>query len=153
MDFDGDGRLDVFLVNAWSLHENPPRVDQRGSNKLYRNLGGGLFEDVTQQAGLASDRWGCGVCAADYDNDGHVDLYVTNFGPNALYRNCGDGTFEEVGAQAGVADPGWGAGAAFFDADRDGHLDLYVANAMSIASGSKKRWPASAPIPGATKSR
>jgi hypothetical protein len=95
---------------------------------LYRNLGNGRFEDVTERAGVGDDSWGCGVCAADYDNDGHVDLYVTGFGPNRLYRNLGNGTFEEVAESAGVADAGWGAGAAFFDADRDGRLDLYVAN-------------------------
>ncbi len=77
---------------------------------------------------MADESWGCGVCAGDYDNDGRVDLYVTNFGPNRLYRNRGDGTFEQVAERAGVADPGWGAGAAFFDADGDGDLDLYVAN-------------------------
>jgi enediyne biosynthesis protein E4 len=127
-DYDGDGRLDIYLVNAWALEENPSGVRLKGRNALYRNRGDGTFEDVTDRAGIADDRWGCGVCAADYDNDGLVDLYVTNFGPNSLYRNRGDGTFEQVAERAGVADPGWGAGAAFFDADGDGDLDLYVAN-------------------------
>src|SRR5205085_4353408 len=89
---------------------------------------GGRFEDVTDKAGVGDDGWGCGVCAGDYDNDGLVDLYVTNFGPNQLYRNRGDGTFERAGQRAGVADAGWGAGCAFFDADGDGDLDLYLAN-------------------------
>jgi hypothetical protein len=83
---------------------------------------------VTDRAGVADESWGCGVCAADYDDDGHVDLYVTNYGPNRLYRNRGDSTFEQVAERAGVADPGWGSGSAFFDADGDGDLDLYVAN-------------------------
>ncbi len=128
VDYDGDGRLDVFLVNSWALDEDPSRVRLKGRNALYRNKGDGTFEDVTERAGVGDDSWGCGVSAGDYDGDGLVDLYVTNFGPNLLYRNKGDGTFEEVGAKAGVADPGWGAGSAFFDADGDGDLDLYVAN-------------------------
>ena len=128
LDYDGDGLLDVYLVNAWQLDEKPSAVRLRGKNVLYRNLGGGRFEDVTDKAGVGDDGWGCGVCAGDYDNDGLVDLYVTNFGPNQLYRNRGDGTFERAGQRAGVADAGWGAGCAFFDADGDGDLDLYLAN-------------------------
>src|SRR4051812_23872417 len=128
VDYDGDGRLDIYLVNAWALDEQPSRVRLKGRNSLYRNKGDGTFEDVTDRAGVADESWGCGVCAADYDNDGDVDLFVTNFGPDRLYRNEGDGTFEQVAEEAGVADPGWGAGASFFDADGDGDLDLYVAN-------------------------
>jgi hypothetical protein len=127
-DYDADGHLDIYLVNAWALDETPSRVRHKGRNALYHNRGDGRFEDVTQQAGVADESWGCGVCAADYDNDGRVDLFVTNFGPDRLYRNRGDGTFEQVAEKAGVADPGWGSGAAFFDADRDGDLDLYVAS-------------------------
>ncbi len=128
LDYDEDGRLDLFVVNAWALDENPSRVKEKGRNALYRNLGDGRFEDVTDRAGVADDGWGCGVCCADYDNDGHVDLYITHFGPNRLYRNRGNGTFEQVAERAGVADSGWSSGAAFFDADGDGDLDLYVAN-------------------------
>ncbi|HEX8201210.1 MAG TPA: CRTAC1 family protein, partial [Isosphaeraceae bacterium] len=127
-DYDDDGRLDIYLPNAWALDEAPSRVRTKGRPALYRNRGGGRFEDVTERAGLIDDGWGCGVCAADYDNDGHVDLFVTQFGPDRLYRNRGDGTFEQAAERAGVADAGWGAGAAFFDADGDGDLDLYVAN-------------------------
>jgi hypothetical protein len=127
IDFDEDGRLDVFLVNAWSLDEEPSRVRLKGRNALYRNLGGGQFQDVTERAGVGGDQWGSGVCAGDYDNDGHVDLFVTSFGPSRLYRNRGNGTFEQVADRAGVAEAGWGAGAAFFDADGDGDLDLYMA--------------------------
>jgi hypothetical protein len=128
VDYDGDGRLDIYLVNAWSFEEEPSRVRERGRNALYHNRGEGRFEDVSQAAGVDDDGWGGGVCAGDFDNDGWVDLYVTNFGPNRLYRNRGDGTFEEVAERAGVADSGWGTGASFFDADGDGDLDLYVAN-------------------------
>jgi hypothetical protein len=127
IDFDADGLLDIFVVNAWALDDNPRQVRERGRCALYRNLGQGRFEDVSQSAGIAADDWGCGVCAADYDNDGHVDLYVTNFGESRLYRNRGNGSFEELGDRAGVTAPGWSTGAAFFDADGDGWLDLYVA--------------------------
>jgi hypothetical protein len=128
VDYDRDGRLDIFLVNAWLLEEEPSGVARKDGNILFCNTGQGKFEDVTDRAGLRDRSWGCGVCAADYNNDGWVDLYVTNFGPNRLYRNRGDGTFEEVGEKAGVADSGWSTGSAFFDADGDGDLDLYVAN-------------------------
>ncbi|WZO99284.1 CRTAC1 family protein [Isosphaeraceae bacterium EP7] len=128
VDFDGDTHLDVFLINAWALDEEPSRVRHQGRNALYRNRGDGTFEDVTERAGVADESWGCGVSAGDYDNDGLVDFYVTNFGPNRLYRNKGDGSFEQVAERAGVADTGWGAGSSFFDADGDGDLDLYVAN-------------------------
>ena len=128
IDYDNDGRLDIYLVNGWELEEEPSRVKTKGRNVLYRNRGDGTFEDVTERAGVGDSGWGVGVCAGDYNNDGHVDLYVTNFGPNVLYRNKGDGTFEDVARSAGVADAGWGEGAAFFDADRDGDLDLYVSN-------------------------
>src|SRR5207248_10276860 len=87
VDSDEDGRLDAFVVNAWALDEERSRVRVRGRNVLYRNLGGGRFEDVTDRAGVGGDGWGCGVCAGDYDNDGHVDLFVTGFGPGRLYRN------------------------------------------------------------------
>lgn len=127
IDFDRDGLLDIFLVNAWALEEQPRKTGKKGRNALYRNLGNGQFADVTEASGIAGDEWGCGVSVADFDNDGQVDLYVTNFGPNRLYRNRGNGTFEDVSERAGVTTPGWSAGSAFFDADSDGWLDLYVA--------------------------
>jgi enediyne biosynthesis protein E4 len=126
VDYDNDGRLDIFLVNAWALDEEPSRVRIKGRNALYHNKGDGTFEDVTDKAGVADESWGCGVSAGDYDNDGHIDLYITNFGANRLYRNKGDGTFEQTAERAGVAVKGWSASSAFFDADGDGDLDLYV---------------------------
>src|SRR4029453_5279105 len=124
-DYDGDGRLDVYLVTAAELTKSRERVPHR--NVLYRNLGGLKFEDVSKQAGLDAAAWGNGVCAGDYDGDGALDLYVTNWGSNFLFRNRGDGTFKDVAAAAGVAASGWSTGCTFFDADADGDLDLYVA--------------------------
>lgn len=122
-DYDGDGDLDLYLVNGWRLEgEN---VVERAANALYRNRGDGTFEDVTEQAGVGDAGWGCGAAAADYDADGDQDLFVTNFGPDVLYRNNGDGTFSTVPKGPGM--DGWSTGAAFFDGDGDGDLDLYVA--------------------------
>ncbi|HET6960740.1 MAG TPA: CRTAC1 family protein [Vicinamibacterales bacterium] len=124
-DYDGDGLLDIYLVTGAELTPTRERVPHR--NALYRNLGGWKFQDVSRQAGVDLAAWGSGACAGDFDGDGRLDLYVTNWGPNALFRNRGDGTFEEVAARAGVAAGGWSTGCAFFDADGDGDLDLYVA--------------------------
>jgi hypothetical protein len=127
LDYDGDGRLDVYAVSAFDLDERHGRVRVPHPNALYRNLGGMRFENVAEKAGVDAAAWGYGVCAGDYDDDGRLDLYVTNYGPNILYRNKGDGTFEDVAAKAGVSSDGWSTGCAFLDADRDGDLDLYVA--------------------------
>jgi hypothetical protein len=124
-DYDADGRLDVYLVTAAELSKSRERIPHR--NVLYRNLGGLRFEDVSRKAGLDAAAWGNGACAGDYDGDGKLDLYVTNWGSNFLFRNQGDGTFEDVADAAGVAASGWSTGCTFFDADADGDLDLYVA--------------------------
>ena len=126
LDYDGDGFLDIYIVNAWKLKNGAPEI--KGANALYRNRGDGTFEDVTKQSGVGDRGWGGGVCVADYNNDGAPDLYVTNFGPNLLYRNNGDGTFAEVAQDAGVQGNAWSGNAAFLDFDTDGDVDLYVAN-------------------------
>ena len=125
LDYDGDGRLDIYLVTAAELSPARERIPHR--NALYRNLGGWKFEDVSSKAGVDAASWGNGVCVGDVDNDARPDLYVTNWGSNLLYRNRGDGSFEEIAAQAGLAAGGWSTGCTFFDADGDGDLDLYVA--------------------------
>jgi enediyne biosynthesis protein E4 len=126
LDYDRDGRLDIYLVNGWRLEGS--RIVERGQHALYRGLPDGTFRDVTVEAGVGGEEhWGSGAFVADYDADGLPDILVTNFGPNVLYRNLGNGRFENVARAAGIEAPGWNTGAAFFDADADGDLDLYIA--------------------------
>jgi hypothetical protein len=121
-DMDNDGDLDLYLVQAGSLAD-PSRNEP---NILLRNDGKGFFEPVTGP-GAAGDRgYGMGLACGDYDNDGDIDLYVTNLGPNVLYQNDGHGSFTDVTAAAGVGCGGWSSSAAFVDYDNDGDLDLYV---------------------------
>lgn len=128
LDFDGDGDLDIFLVNGTRRGSLP--AGQEAGNYLFQNNGDGIFTNVTNRAGLGRSGWGQGVCAGDYDNDGHVDLFVTYYGQSVLYRNRGDGTFADVTNSARLVsrDVRWGTGCAFLDYDRDGQLDLFVAN-------------------------
>jgi hypothetical protein len=133
LDYDNDGRQDLFFVNGAALKDpmppggHPDKSDPRFWNRLYRGNRDGTFTDVTEKARLAGHSFGMGVAVGDYDNDGFEDLYVTNVGGNILYHNNGDGTFTDVTARAGVAGGGWSTGAAFVDYDRDGKLDLVVA--------------------------
>jgi len=126
LDYDRDGRLDVYLPNGWRIESG--RIVERGRHALYRGLPDGAFRDVTDEAGVGGEGcWGTGVTAADYDGDGWTDLFVSCFGVNLLFRNLGGGRFENVAARVGVEAPGWNTAAALFDADADGDLDLYVA--------------------------
>ncbi len=129
-DYDGDGWPDLFFVNSknWPGAAGPAPV-----SALYRNNRDGTFADVTKAAGLAVPLYALGGVAADYDNDGLVDLYVTCLGANHLFKNLGHGKFADVTAKAGVGDPGFSTSAAFFDYDKDGRLDLYVANYVAWA--------------------
>ncbi len=130
LDYDNDGWLDLYLVQGSTVERYKAGNNLHGA--LYHNERNGTFVEVTEKAGLTRPAWGMGVTTGDYDNDGFVDLYLTNLGPNILYRNNGDGTFTDVTAKAGVGDPRWSASAAFGDYDRDGNLDLYVANYIKI---------------------
>jgi enediyne biosynthesis protein E4 len=134
LDVDNDGWQDVLFVQSM----NWPKLGARGSGArgsgtpsypaLYRNNHNGTFTDITRTSGLAVEMYGLGVAAADFDNDGDVDIYLTALGPDRLFRNMGGGRFEDVTARAGVGDPGFSTSAVWFDYDRDGRLDLFVAN-------------------------
>jgi hypothetical protein len=108
---------------------------------LYRNLGQGRFADVSAKAGIGKTSfYGMGVAAADYDNDGHTDIYITGYPSGALFHNNGDGAFTDVTKQAGVANQGeWGASAAWFDYDNDGRLDLFIANYAEFSYDDPRR--------------
>ena len=130
-DYDSDGRPDVYLVNgstsaAMRGKEKAPRA------ALYRNLGNWKFEDVTEKAGVANERWGYSVAVGDYNNDGRPDMFIGNFGVSRLYRNNGDGTFTDVAEKLGVARKGWSTGASWGDYDGDGRLDLFVPGYVQI---------------------
>lgn len=145
IDYDNDGWLDLFFVNGTRFESNYPKGSEPVS-RLYKNNRDGTFTDVTVKAGVARHGWGQGVCAGDYNNDGHEDLFVTYWGDCALYRNNGDGTFTDVAKKAGVTTrtntglKRWNTGCAFLDYDLDGHLDLYVANYIDFD-------PKTAPLP------
>ena len=136
-DYDGDGLLDIYLITGAELTPGRERVAHR--NTLYRNLGGWKFEDVSKRAGVDLAAWGSGACTGDFDGDGRLNLYVTNWGANALFQNRSDATFEDVAVRAGVAAGGWSTGCAFFDADADGDLDLYVARYVDTSWDSVVR--------------
>jgi enediyne biosynthesis protein E4 len=146
IDYDGDGWLDIYFTNGRKMEpgSSPSR------NTLYKNLGDGSFEDVSKDSEADDSSMSLGVCAADIDGDGRVDLYVTNMGPNRLYMNRGGGKFEDVAAEAGLASESLDTGCVFFDMDADGDLDLYVASYViddkteqepAILRGSPGYWP------------
>ncbi len=126
-DYNGDGRTDIFFTNGAaipSLRKESPKY----RNRLFRNEGGMKFTDVTEQAGLAGAGYSMGAAAADYDNDGKVDLFVAGVYQNLLYRNLGAGKFEDVTAKSGIKSDRWSVAAGWFDYDNDGLLDLFVVN-------------------------
>jgi hypothetical protein len=130
-DYDNDGWPDIFLVDGGSLADRSVAATAR--HRLYHNLHNGTFADVTATSGISHREYGMGACAGDYDNDGYVDLYVTNFGANTLYHNRHDGTFQDVTRAAGVGAPLWSTSCAFADFDRDGKLDLFVTNYVNAS--------------------
>jgi enediyne biosynthesis protein E4 len=132
-DFDNDGRMDLFFTNGALLKAPmvqtaaPDKSEPKYWNRLYRQKQDGTFADVTERAGLKGDGYSMGVAAADYDNDGNIDLYVTGYGENHCYHNNGDGTFTDVAKRVGISGGGWSTSAGWIDYDRDGRLDLFVA--------------------------
>ena len=143
LDHDGDGDLDLYVLNGSRVGGFPDGEQPR--NALYRN-DGESFTDATEAAGLGDTGWGMGVAVADHDNDGDPDVFITNHGRNVLYDNRGGEGFADATDRAGVGDDGFGTGCAFFDYDRDGDLDLYVANYvdfrhfMETTPGRRHEW-------------
>jgi hypothetical protein len=129
-DYDNDGRVDLYFVDSLTV-ETAARPEAARS-ALYRNLGQGRFQDVTDKAGVGHPGWGMGACTADVDGDGWKDLYVTALGGSHLYKNNHDGTFTDVTERAGVRVGGWAAGCGFADYDRDGRVDLFVSRYVKI---------------------
>ena len=130
LDYDGDGRLDVWLVQGGPLvGRGTARLP---SDRLFRNVGDLTFLDVTETAGIAATGYGMGIATADVDNDGDTDVFLANYGPNELWLNVGDGRFRDATADSGIAGERWSISASFADVDGDGLLDLYVANYLDF---------------------
>jgi thioredoxin-like negative regulator of GroEL len=129
LDYDNDGWPDLYFTQGCRWPVDSDNASHR--DRLYRNVNGQQFVDVTDASGLGDTGFSCAATAGDFDNDGWTDLYVGNIGPNRLYRNQGDGTFRDVTVDSGVAGDKWTMGAAFADFNDDGHPDLYVLNYLA----------------------
>jgi hypothetical protein len=143
-DFDNDGRMDLFFTNGAALRQSmskddlPDKTQPRFWNRLFQQKPDGTFKDVTERAGLKGVGYSMGAAAADYDNDGFVDLFVSGYKADRLYHNNGDGTFSDVTAKLPKVNDGWSTSAGWFDYDHDGRLDLFIARYMEwdFESGS-----------------
>ena len=135
-DYDGDGWIDIFLVDGGSQAD--PAIGRTARHRLFRNRQNGSFEDVTAKSGIRHGGYGMGACAGDYDNDGRIDLYITNASANALYRNAGSGSFTDVTAAAGVGSTRWASSCGFLDFDRDGDLDIFVTNYVTMGKNANR---------------
>jgi len=147
-DFNNDGLLDLYVTSGKPLeggiHPYPlkQQPEPPPHNHLYRNDGQGKFTDVTEQAGVAANIYGMAAVAADFDNDGLVDLFVTGYGRAILYRNKGDGRFEDVTAKSGINVDGWSISSAWLDYDRDGCVDLFVGRYVKFDPKYRAFYPA-----------
>jgi hypothetical protein len=128
LDVDGDGWQDLLFVNGTHWPGQSPSGAGDGHATLYRNNGDGSFSDITADSGLGVPLYGMGGTAADFDNDGSVDVYLTALGANRLFKGQGNGRFVDVTTEAGVGDPGFSTSALWVDYDEDGYLDLFVGN-------------------------
>ena len=138
-DFDGDGRLDVWLVQGGPLVTTD---DALPCDRLFRNVGrrGALrFDDATGASSICSAGYGMGIATGDIDNDGDLDAFIANYGANALYENTGDGRFRDITASSGIVGDAWSVSASFADIDGDGLLDLYVGNYVAFSLAESKR--------------
>ena len=124
-DYDNDGKLDLYFATGTLL---PLGTAQKGPNRLYKNLGGNRFRDMTQASGLGFAGYCHGIVVGDIDNDGDQDVFLCNYGVNVLFLNNGDGSFTDISKDAGIGGTNWSTGGAFLDYDNDGDLDLYVTN-------------------------
>ena len=135
-DFDNDGRMDLFFTNGAALKQSmskddlPDKSEPKYWNRLFQQKADGTFTDVTERAGPKGVGYSMGVAAADYDNDGFVDLFVTGYKADRLYHNNGDGTFTDVTSKLAKVNDGWSTSAGWFDYDHDGRLDLFIARYM-----------------------
>ena len=137
IDVDHDGWLDLFLANGRSLDPSAPNANQP-TCRLYRNLQGERFSEITAPSGAGITLFGQGCAVGDYDSDGFADLFVSGYGPDVLLRNAGDGTFHDVTAATGVSDPEWSSSSLWIDLDGDQNLDLYVTNYMDVTWENRK---------------
>lgn len=127
LDYDNDGDLDIYLVNG-AGHGDKKAGGIRAQNRLFRQEPNGTFVDVTESSGLGDTGYGMGVAVGDIDNDGHVDVYIANYGADVLYRNNGNGTFTDISQEAGIRNQRWASSVVFFDYNGDDFLDIYVVN-------------------------
>ena len=150
-DHDNDGLLDIYFATATLL---PLGTAVKGPNRLYKNLGGMKFKDVTEASGLGYRGFCHGIVAGDIDNDGDQDVFLCNYGSNVLYLNNGNGTYKDISQSAGIDKPNWSSGGAMLDYDNDGYLDIYVTNYGSwnypddhrlVGDAEKKIWLYSSP--------
>jgi hypothetical protein len=134
LDFDNDGRVDIYFTDALTVAT--AKDPKAARSALYRNLGHGRFEDVTDKAGVGHPGWAMGVCTADVDGDGWEDIYVTGFGRNASIATTTTAPSPTSRTRLGLGGGGWSAGCGFADYDRDGELDLFVSRYVKMDLGN-----------------